>query len=109
MAIDVNDRESLRKLTFDDLKKDAAERKDKDALLWLREQASATIERKREDGSIMEVSKPIIVVRAEYIRKYLNYKPGAKKLNTEEERKRKREKRVATLVGDIDAILAELE
>ena len=92
MAINLSSQEEIRKLTLKDLIADAVERKDKDALQWLKEESAKKVERKREDGTIYEVDKSIVSIRAEYIKKFLDYKP-ASMLSKEMAKARKREKR----------------
>lgn len=92
MAINLSSQEEIRKLTLKDLIADAVERKDKDALKWLQEESAKKVERKREDGTVYEVDKSIVSIRAEYIKKFLDYKP-ASTLSKEMAKTRKREKR----------------
>ena len=92
MAINLSSQEEIRKLTLKDLIADAVERKDKDALKWLQEESAKKVERKREDGTVYEVDKSIVSIRAEYIKKFLDYKP-ASTLSKEMAKARKREKR----------------
>ena len=73
MAINLSSQEEIRKLTLKDLIADA-------------------VERKREDGTVYEVDKSIVSIRAEYIKKFLDYKP-ASTLSKEMAKARKREKR----------------
>lgn len=92
MAINLSSQEEIRKLTLKDLIADAVERKDKDALKWLQEESAKKVERKREDGTVYEVDKSIVSIRAEYIKKFLDYKPVST-LSKEMAKARKREKR----------------
>ena len=92
IAINLSSQEEIRKLTLKDLIADAVERNDKDALKWLQEESSKKVERKREDGTAYEVDKSIVSIRAEYIKKFLDYKP-ASTLSKELAKARKREKR----------------
>ncbi|MDY3764014.1 MAG: hypothetical protein SO031_07775 [Candidatus Ventricola sp.] len=107
MAIDLNNIESCRKLTLNDLVKDAVERKDKEALVWLQEQSTTMVNRTKEDGTTYQVNKSIVAIRAEYFKKFLNYKPKGK-LSAEQARQRKREKKakeVADMFADAFAML----
>ena len=101
MAIDLNNIESCRKLTLNDLVKDAVERKDKEALVWLQEQSTTMVNRTKEDGTTYQVNKSIVAIRAEYFKKFLNYKPKGKH-SAEQARQRKREKK-AKEVADMFA------
>lgn len=92
MAIDLSSQEEIQKLKLEDLVADAVERKDEVALNWLQDESSKTVERKRSDGTTFAVDKSILSIRAEYIRKFLNYTP-ASALSKEEAKARKREKR----------------
>lgn len=76
MAIDITNTEALRKLKLQDLVDDAVERNDKDALRWLEDESSKQVTRKKKNSDeTVEVTKPIITVRAEYLKKYYNYQP----------------------------------
>lgn len=106
MAIDITNQEAIRKLTLKDLVADAAERKDKAAFDWLKEQANATVERTQENGKKIIVSKPLISIRAEYLRKFLNYNPNANKGNSaaaKAKAKAKREKAMEELFGGFES------
>ena len=76
--IDIKDQAAIRKLTLEDLYDDAIERKDGVAIDWLDEQALMEVERKTKNGEIVKVSKPIISVRMEYLKKFLGYTTPAK-------------------------------
>lgn len=76
--IDIKDQVAIRKLTLEDLYDDAIERKDGVAIDWLDEQALMEVERKTKNGEIVKVSKPIISVRMEYLKKFLGYITPAK-------------------------------
>lgn len=101
MAIDLNNIEACRKLTLNDLVADAVERKDKKALVWLQEQSVTMVERTKEDGTKYQVNKSIVSIRAEYFKKFLDYKPKGK-LSAEQAKQRKREKK-AKEVADMFA------
>ena len=92
MAINLSSQEEIRKLKLTDLIQDDVERKDKDALKWLQDESGKQVERKREDGTVYKVDKSIVSIRAEYIKKFLDYKP-ASTLSKEAAKARKREKR----------------
>lgn len=78
MSIDVTNQEQIRKLTLKDLVEDAVERNDKTALRWLEDESNSQVERKKSDGSTYMVDKTIVSIRAEYLRKFLNYEPKTK-------------------------------
>lgn len=76
MAIDITNTEVLRKLKLQDLVNDAVERNDKNALRWLEDESSKQVPRKKKDSDeTYEVTQPIITIRAEYLKKYYDYKP----------------------------------
>lgn len=89
MAIDINDKEALKKLTLDNLIDDAVERGDIKALDWLEKEANTTKTRKRADGAEYEAKKSIVEIRPEYLKKFLNYKKTSK--SSEESKKRKKD------------------
>jgi hypothetical protein len=91
MAIDITNQEQIRKLTLDDLMEDAVERKDKEALRWLEDEAFKTTTRKNKAGEEITVSKPLISIRAEYLRKFLGYVPAPSKSYNSEKEKAKRD------------------
>ena len=102
MAIDITNQEAIRKLTLENLIADAAERKDKPAFDWLQEQVKSTVERTQENGKVITVAKPLISIRAEYLRKFLNYNPNANKGNSaaaKAKAKAKREKEINDMFG----------
>lgn len=92
MSINLSSQEAIRKLTLIDLINDAVERNDKEALKWLETESGKKVERRKEDGTTYEVDKSIVSIRAEYIKKFLDYKP-ASTLSKEAAKARKREKR----------------
>lgn len=76
MAIDITNQSAIRKLTLQDLVDDAVERKDKAALRWLEDESSKQVMRKKKNSDEMvEVTKPIISIRAEYLKTFLGYTP----------------------------------
>lgn len=92
MALDLTNQEAIKKYTIKDLIADAVERNDLDALKWLQIEANTLKERTKSDGTKYEVKKSIVEIRAEYIKKYLNYKTKGKQ-SAEAAKARKREKR----------------
>ena len=92
MAIDLTNQEAIRKLNLGDLIADAVERKDMAALKWLKEESARKDTRKKEDGTTYEVDHSIVSIRADYIKKFLGYKPQST-LSKEAAKARKREKR----------------
>ena len=91
MAIDISNQELIRKLTLQDLIDDAIERKDKEALRWLEDEAFKQVTRKKKDSDeTVEVTNPIISIRAAYLRKFLGYEPQPNKPYNKEAAKAKR-------------------
>jgi len=91
MAIDITNQELIRKLTLQDLIDDAIERKDKNALRWLEDEAFKQVTRKKKDSDeTVEVTNPIITIRAAYLRKFLGYEPQPNKPYNKEAAKAKR-------------------
>ena len=91
MAIDITNQELIRKLTLQDLIDDAIERKDKEALRWLEDEAFKQVTRKKKDSDeTVEVTNPIISIRAAYLRKFLGYEPQPNKPYNKEAAKAKR-------------------
>lgn len=72
--IDINKPDEFKKLKLADLINDAVARKNKEALEWLKVEANSMKTRKREDGTEYEVRKSIVEIRANYVKKFLNYK-----------------------------------
>lgn len=70
---------------------DAVARNNKKALEWLKEESSKKDNRIR-NGVKIKVDKNIAAIRADYAKKFLDYKPKNKQ-NAEEARKRKQEKK----------------
>lgn len=91
MAIDITKPASFSKLTLDDLIADAVERKDGEALKWLKVEANTMKDRTRTDGSTYKVRKSIVEIRAEYVKKYLGYTTESEAAK-ERARKAKQEK-----------------
>lgn len=108
MAINLSNQEAIRKLTLTDLIDDAVERNDKDALEWLKVESGKKVERRKEDGTVYEVDKSIVSIRAEYIKKFLDYKP-ASTLSKEAAKARKREKREKERADLFAAAFAKLK
>lgn len=76
MAIDITNTVAIRKLTLQDLINDAVERNDKEALRWLEDESSKQVTRKKKNSEeTVEVTKPIISIRSEYLKKFLGYTP----------------------------------
>lgn len=94
--IDINN-VNIQKLKLSDLIADATERKDKEALEWLREQAMKKIERNDKDGSVKQVYQPVNMFRIEYLARFCGYtKRNAVKLTAEQ----KREKMLNDMFGE---------
>ena len=88
--------EDATKKTLDDLIADAIERKDVEALKWLKTQANTTKTRKRTDGTTYEVKLSIVEIRPNYYKNFLNYKTkGA--LAAEAKRKKERDRKQKAL------------
>ena len=73
MAIDITNPASFSKLTLENLIADAVERKDTEALNWLKVEANTMKDRTRTDGSTYKVRKSIVEIRAVYVKKFLGY------------------------------------
>lgn len=100
--IDINDYDSLKKITLYDLIDDATERDDLEALRWIEDERHKKITRtSKKDGTTYEADNPIISMRAQYFRKFLGYEP--KKPNTAKAREAAKAKRQQ----EIDAYMAE--
>ena len=108
MAIDISKQEELRRLKLEDLIADAVERKDKDALTWLKEESAKKDVRTKEDGTKYEVDKSIVSIRSNYLKKFLGYKP-ASTLSKEAMKARKREKREKEREDMFNQAFADLE
>lgn len=67
-------KDNLTKLTLDDLIKDAVERKDKEALEFLKENSAKEITRKNKQGKKITVNQPITAYRMEYLKQFCGYK-----------------------------------
>jgi len=74
--IDTTNQAAIRKITLKDLVDDAVERNDKPALRWLEDESGKQVERKKSDGTVYMVDKTIVAIRAEYLRKFLDYVPS---------------------------------
>ncbi len=107
MAIDITNQEVIRHLTLDNLIDDATERNDKTALRWLEDEAYKEDERTRKDGTTYKAARSIIAIRAEYLRKFLNYQPA--KPDTAKAREAKKQKRKAALDDKFTAAFKKLE
>ena len=83
-------------MSIDDLIADAVKRKDKEALLWIQQEAHKKDIRKK-DGKDIEVSHSIISLKFDYAKKFLGYSPKDKVKNYEELRKRSQEKKKRAL------------
>lgn len=84
--IDINN-VNIQKLKLADLINDAAERKDKEALEWLHEQAMKKVEGKDKDGNATEKFQPVNMFRVEYLERFCGYKKKkAEKLSPEQKR-----------------------
>lgn len=105
MALDLD---NIRGITLEDLVNDAVERKDKEALRWLEDESEKTIIRKHKDGTEQVAPKPIVAIRSEYLKKYLDYKTPSKAAAQEKARQkakeRAREKREALFANAFKAL-----
>ena len=102
MAIDINNLESLRKLSLKDLVEDAVERKDIKALRFLEDEANKKETKTKKDGTTYEATPNIIGIRTAYLKTYLGYVPKSE-LSKEEKRaqqKKKREKEKADMFAE---------
>ena len=108
MALDLSTRESINKITLDDLIGDAVERGDIKALKWLQEEATSTKERTKSDGTKYKVNKSIIEIRPAYIKMFLNYKPKST-LSAEQAKARKKEKKQKELADKFAQAFAKLD
>ena len=107
MALDLSSRESINKLTLDNLIADAVERGDKDALEWLQKEATSKKERTKADGTKYLVNKSIVEIRPAYIKKFLDYKPTST-LSAEQAKARKQEKKQKELEDKFAKAFAQL-
>lgn len=80
---------NIQKLKLTDLINDAAERNDKEALEWLRDQAMKKVECKGKNGTITEKYQSVNMFRIEYLTRFCGYKKNeAVKLTAEQKRER---------------------
>ena len=87
--IDINN-VNIQKLKLEDLVADAVERKDEEAIAWLRTEAMKMVERKGKDNSVKQMYQPVNMFRIEYLTKFCGYeKKAAIKLTAEQKRQRK--------------------
>ena len=102
MAIDINNLESLRKLSLKDLVDDAVERKDIKALRFLEDESTKKETKTKEDGTTYEVGRNIIGIRTDYLKQFLGYVPQSQlsKEAKREQQKAKREKEKADMFAD---------
>jgi len=82
--------DTYKKTKLEDLVEDALARDDAKAVDWLEAESAKKDERTR-NGVNVKVARNIAKIRAEYARKFLNYKPK-KSASAEKARKRKQEK-----------------
>ncbi len=93
MAIDITNKDAIKKLTLDDLINDAVERGDAEALDWLEKEANTKKTRTRADGTKYEVNKSIVEIRPEYLKKFLNYQPASNRNSTASKERKKQEQK----------------
>lgn len=98
--------EEYKNAKLDDLVADAVARKDKKALEWLKAE-SAKKDNRTRNGVNIKVSKNINAIRADYAKKFLNYKPKSKQ-SAEALRKRKQEKAEQARLELFEKAFAEL-
>ena len=98
--------EEYKNAKLDDLIGDAVARKDKKALEWLKAESGKKDNRTR-NGVNIKVSKNINAIRADYAKKFLNYKPKSKQ-SAEALRKRKQEKAEQARLELFEKAFAEL-
>ena len=83
-------------MSIDDLIADAVARKDKEALLWLQQEANRKDVRKK-DGKNVEVAHSVISLKFDYAKKFLGYSPKDKVKDYAELRRRSQEKKKRAL------------
>lgn len=105
--IDLTNPAEFKNLKLDDLIADAVERKDRKALEWLKDQATTTKKRTRDDGTTYEVKRSIVEIRANYLKEILKYKSKSE-LAKEKERQAKRDKAKKELEDKFEAAFAKL-
>lgn len=98
--------EEYKKVKLKDLIDDAVARKDKEALEWLKSESGKKDKRTRNGVNVM-VNRNIAKIRADYAKKFLEYKPKSPK-SAEEARKRKQEKAEKERLEMFDKAFAEL-
>lgn len=98
--------ELYKKSTLEDLVGDAIARKDKKALEWLKIESGKKDNRTR-NGVNMKVSRNIAIIRADYAKKFLDYKPKSTK-SAEQARKRKQEQAEQARLDMFEKAFAEL-
>ncbi len=108
MAININDKDAIKKLTLDDLINDAVERGDIKALDWLEKEAKTKKTRNKQDGTQYSANKSIVEIRPEYLKKFLSYKPKGSR-SSEEAKKRKREQAEQKLNKKFEEARAKLQ
>ena len=87
--IDINN-VNIQKLKLEDLIADAVERKDEEAIAWLRTEAMKIVERKGKDNSVKQMYQPANMFRIEYLTKFCGYeKKSAIKMTAEQKREQK--------------------
>lgn len=91
MAIDINNKEAIKKLTLDDLINNAVERGDAEALNWLEKEANTKKTRTRADGTKYEVNKSIVEIRPEYLKKFLGYESKGRSTSAAAKARKKKE------------------
>ena len=72
MKIDITNI-NTKNLKLEDLIADAVERKDAEAIAWLREKANTRVPRNNKDGSVTQVRQPVKMYVNEYLAKFHGY------------------------------------
>ena len=98
--------EEYKKSKLEDLIGDAVSRKDKKALEWLKSESGKKDDRTR-NGVNVKVNRNIAKIRADYAKKFLDYKPKSAK-SAEEARKRKQDRAEKERLEMFEKAFAEL-
>ena len=98
--------DDFKNMKLPDLIADAVARKDKKALEWLKIESGKKDDRTR-NGVNVKVNRNIAKIRADYARKFLDYKPKSAK-SAEQARKRKQEKAEQARLDMFEKAFAEL-
>lgn len=98
----------LKSITYEMMLADAIARKSKEGILFLREQQAAIDERKLNSGKVIEVNRSIGVYRANYLKKFTEYKTK-NELASEQRTKIARDKQIKEYNDLADLALTLLE